>query len=314
MAGGSLINTGSNPQLLWPGINAWFGLRYLQFPREYAFLFEIRMSDRSFEEQVNLNTFGLVSRKSEGAPIKYDSQSQNFTVRFTPQVYASGYIMTQETMWYNQYPNVLRDLAGSFAGSFNITKEINAADVLNNAFNNSFPQGDGTQNGGGDGQPLLSNNHKLGKGGFLSNILSTPADLSEKSLEDAVIQLTTFTDNAGKLIVVKPKTLFVHPNNSFTAERILKSQLQNDTSLNATNALRSMGTFPGGVQVNHYFEDADAWFIKTDCSLGLLMFQVRGIELSNDTDFETGSVKVKGQEVYSLGWSDFRTIIGSPGV
>jgi len=59
----------------------------------------------------------------------------------------------------------------------------------------------------------------------------------------------------------------------FEAERILKSTLQNDTANNAINALKSTGMFSGGVKVNHYLTDTDAWFIRTNCPDGMKVLQ-----------------------------------------
>jgi hypothetical protein len=108
--------------------------------------------------------------------------------------------------------------------------------------------------------------------GNWSNILSTAADMSEASLEDLNVQIMNATNERGLKISLMPKSLIVPPALVFEAARILKSQLQNDTANNATNAMRSMGLFPEGAKVNHYLTDTDAWFIRTNAPNGLKFF------------------------------------------
>jgi hypothetical protein len=62
------------------------------------------------------------------------------------------------------------------------TKQVKAAAVLNNGFSAAYT--------GGDGVALFSSAHPLVSGGTNSNIPSTPADLNETSLENAVIQIS----------------------------------------------------------------------------------------------------------------------------
>jgi hypothetical protein len=99
----------------------------------------------------------------------------------------------------------------------------------------------------------------------------------------------------------------------FEAVRILKSQLQNDTANNAVNAMRSMGLFPDGAKVNHYLTDSDAWFVRTNAPNGLKLFQRESAEFAQDNDFDTSNLKYKGYERYSVGWTDWRGLYGSPG-
>ena len=69
------------------------------------------------------------------------------------------------------------------------TKQVKAANILNNAENAAFP--------GGDGKPLFTNNHPLATGGTFSNVLATAADLNETSLEQSLIDISSFVDERG---------------------------------------------------------------------------------------------------------------------
>jgi hypothetical protein len=190
------------------------------------------------------------------------------------------------------------------ARSMRVTKETVVANVINRAFSNTYV--------GGDGVELISTAHPT-VNGTQSNELSVAADLSEASLEDMFIQIMNAVDSRGLRIRLMPKKLIVPPNQAFEAERIVKSNLQNDTALNAINAIKSTGMLPGGVMVWHYLSDTDAWFITTDAENGLKLFNRRALSFAKDSDFDTDNFKHKATERYVAGWSDWRGIYGSEG-
>ena len=74
-----------------------------------------------------------------------------------------------------------------------------------------------------------------------------------------------------------------------------------------------MGKLPGGIKVNHYLTDADAWFIRTNAPDGLKFFQRRAMQFGIDNDFDTENAKFKATERYSAGWTDARGLFGSEG-
>ena len=142
------------------------------------------------------------------------------------------------------------------------------------------------------------------------------ADLNETSLEDALIDISTFTDDKGLTISVQATKLVVPPQLNFVAERILNSTLRPATSDNDINAVRSTGVLPGGYTVNHYLTDPDAWFLLTsvtEMGEGLKMFQRTAMETTMEPDFSTGNIRYKARERYSFGFSDWRGIYGSQG-
>jgi phage major head subunit gpT-like protein len=185
------------------------------------------------------------------------------------------------------------------------TKQTKAAAVLNNGFDTNYD--------GGDGVELFSTAHPLVSGGTNSNEPATPADLSETSLEAAVIQIAAWTDERGLLIAAKPRKLIVAPSNMFVATRILETELRVATADNDINALKSNGSIPEGYTVNHFLTDPDAWFLTTDVPNGLKHFVRTPMATSMDGDFDTGNVRYKARERYSFGWSDPLGVFGSPG-
>jgi hypothetical protein len=184
------------------------------------------------------------------------------------------------------------------------TKQVKAANVLNNAFNTNYL--------GGDGLELCSTLHPTIAGTF-SNELSTSADLNETSLEQSLIDIAAFTDERGLKIAAQGMKLIIPSELQFTAERLMKSQGRVGTADNDVNAIVSKGMIPQGYVVNNYLTDTDAFFIKTDVPNGMKMFTRSPLKTAMEGDFDTGNVRYKARERYSFGWSDPRGIFGSPG-
>jgi hypothetical protein len=121
-------------------------------------------------------------------------------------------------------------------------------------------------------------------------------------------------NSRGLKINLMPECLNVPRQSWFEANRILKSVLQNDTANNATNVLKATNALPKGIKVNHYFSSATAWFIRTNAPRGMICYNRKKAEFTKDNDFNTDNAKAKCYERYSMYWSDFRGLYGTPGV
>jgi Mu-like prophage major head subunit gpT len=303
MAG--IITTASHPKALWPGIKAWWGQVYDEHPEEYSKLFDSETSSQNYEEDVQLTGFGLAPRKSEGSGVAYDSEVQGFTTRYTHVAYALGYIVTKEELDDNLYEQVSRRRAAALAMSFRQTKENVGANIYNRAFSGSYT--------GGDGVALASTAHPNVSGGTFANKPTVDADLSEASLEDAMIAVMGFQNDRGLLINVMPKSLIVARQNWYNANRILKSVYTPSSANNAVNVLVATNALPDGIVMNHYLTSPNAWFLRTNIQNGLKYYSRVGIQFDQDNDFDTMNAKAKGYERYSFGWTDPRAIYGVNG-
>lgn len=299
------INSGQISKLLRPGVAALFGLTYNQYPEQYSQIFTTEMSDKNYEEDVNMYGFGLGVTRSEAGGVSYDVMGQGYVSRYVHVEYALGFIISHIAIADNLYMKAMKAQTQALAISMKTTKETIAANVLNRAFNSSYV--------GGDGLCLANSAHLLSKGGTFSNVPSTNVDLSEAALEQALIAIDGFTDDAGLQMAWRGEKLIVPPALRFEAARILNSAGQNDTANNAVNAMMNLGMLPGGFVVNNYLTDTDAWFVKTDCPQGLKHYLRQALELTNDTDFDSDNIKFKAVERYSFGWSDPRCIYASQG-
>ena len=291
---------------LEPGLHALFGLEYKRWEREHAEIFTEETSERAFEEETLITGFGAAPTKSEGASVEFDSAAEQWTARYVHETVALAFAITEEAVEDNLYDTLSRRYTAALARSMAYTKQVKAANVLNNALSSSFP--------GGDGKELIATDHPTVQAGTQSNEPSTAADLSESSLENAIISIGGFADDRNIPVAVQARKLVIPKELAFTAQRILKSELRVGTADNDVNALNSMGMFPEGYVVNHYLTDTDAFFILTDLTnTGLKMFQRRPLKTSMEPDFETGNMRFKASERYSFGFSDWRCIFGSPG-
>jgi hypothetical protein len=289
---------------LEPGLNALFGLEYKNYEQEHLQIYDVESSDRAFEEEVMLSGFGEAPVKTEGAGLAYDTAQEVFTARYTHETIALAFSLTEEAVEDNLYDRLARRYTLALARSMATTKQIKAASVLNGAFTTSI---------GGDGVALCADNHPIIGGPDQKNELATAADLSETSLEQAIIDIQSLVDERNLKIAIQGLKLIIPKELQFTADRIMKSTLRVGTADNDINALKNMGMIPQGYTVNHYLTDPDAWFVKTDAPNGMKMFERVSMKTAFEGDFETGNMRYKARERYSFGFSDWRGIFGSPG-
>ena len=290
---------------LEPGLNALFGLEYKRYENEASQIFDNESSDRAFQEEVMLSGFGTADVKPERSGVQYDDAQETYTARYTHDTVALAFALTEEAIEDNLYDRISSRYTKALARSMATSKQVKGANVLNNAFQASGYNG-------GDGESLCGNAHPT-LNGNQTNIPTTAADLSETSLEQALIDIASFQDERGLKIAAQGMKMIIPKELQFTAERIMKSQGRVGTADNDINAVKSMGMVPQGFVVNHYLSDTDAWFIKTDVPNGMKHFVRAPLKTAMEGDFDTGNVRYKARERYSFGWSDWRGIFGSPG-
>lgn len=299
-----MINRNTFQKSLWPGVKKFINTGYGEHPLELTELFEQQTSTQAFEEVVGYSGLGLFSALGEGASVTYDDMQQGFVTRFTHLKYASGFIITSEAIEDEKYMQLASQRGKELGFAARQTQETVAANVYNRAFNSTYK--------GGDAKELLATDHPNVSGGTFANELATAADLSEASLEQAVIDISKFTNDRGLKIPIQIQGLIIPWDLWAEAERILKSPLQSGNSNNDVNALKLAGAIPKIVK-NHYLTDTDAWFLRTNCPDGMIRFVRKKIEFSEDNDFDTENLKYKGVYRESYGWGDPRGLYGSPG-
>ena len=290
---------------LLPGLNALFGLEYARYGEEHKEIYETETSERSFEEETKLSGFSAAPVKNEGSAIAYDNAQEAWTARYQHETIALGFSLTEEAIEDNLYDSLSARYTKGLARAMAYTKQVKAANVLNNGWTSGYT--------GGDGQLLFSTAHPLVSGGTNSNTPSTQADLNETSLENAVIQIAAWTDERGLLIAAQPRKLIIPPALQFVATRLLETELRVGTNDNDINAIKNNGSVAEGYTINHFLTDTNAWFLTTDVPNGMKHFVRVPLQNSMDGDFDTGNVRYKSRERYSFGWSDPLGMYGSAG-
>ena len=289
---------------LEPGLNALFGLEYDRYENQDKEIFDTESSDRAFEEEVMLGGFANAAVKPEGQGIVYDDAQETYTARYTNETVALAFALTEEAVEDNLYDKLSTRYTKALARSMANTKQVKAANILNNAFAAANP--------GGDGVPLNSAAHPT-LSANQTNTLAVAADLNETSLEQMLIDIANMQDERGMRIALRGMKMIIPVNLQFVAERLMKSAGRPGTADNDINATKNMGMVPEGYTVNNFLTDTDAWWIKTDAPNGLKHFNRAPIRTAMEGDFDTGNVRYKARERYSYGWSDWRGIFGTPG-
>lgn len=301
------MNRAQFKKQLQDGLNTVFGLEYDRYPEEWRMIFDVESEGRkAYVEDVMMAGLGGAQVKAEGAGVTYDSTSETYTARYVFETIALAFAITEEAEEDGLYGSIGGKLSKAMARSFQHTKDLKGANILNNGFTGSAYQG-------GDGVALFSASHPQQNGSNGTNILGTAADLSESSLEDMLILIAGCTDDRGIPCALTPRRLIIPRQLKYIARRILASDLRVDTANNDINAIKSLGELPDGVAVNHRLTDTDAWFIKTDCPDGLKHIKRVALKGGVEGDFETGNMRYKKRERYAFGWSNWRAAFGTAG-
>jgi ribosomal protein L22 len=289
-----------------PILNEAFDGVYDQRADEWKQVFrEERGIPRNYHEEPVLFGFGAAPELPDGTAVTYQSGGVLFIKRYQYKVYGLAFALTKVLVEDGGHIRIGQTYAKHLAQSLVETKETNAANILNRAFNGAYA--------GGDGKSLVATDHPIINGTF-SNQLSTAAALSQTSLEQILIQIRNAVDNNGKRIRLNPTKLVVSPSNVFQAEVLLKSVLRAGTGNNDINPVKSMGLLDGGQANLSRLTSTTAWWVETDAPEGLKLMMRRSLEKSMEGDFETDSMRFKSTERYDLGWTDPRAVFGTPGV
>lgn len=289
-----------------PILNETFDGIYDQRADEWKPVFKERKgTPRNYHEEPVLYGFGAAPELPDGAPVTYQSGGVLFIQRYVYKVFGLAFALTKVLVEDGDHIRIGTTYAEHLAQSMIETKETVTANILNRAFNGAFP--------GGDLVALNANNHPI-IGGTFSNLLTTPAALSQTSLEQMLIQIRNAVDNNGKRIRLTPMRIVTGPSNVFQAEVLLKSILRAGTANNDINPIRSMNMLKDGQANISRILSTTAWWVETDAPRGLQLLMRRKMEKSMEGDFETDSMRYKATERYIPGWTDPRILYGTPGL
>jgi len=289
-----------------PILNEAFDGVYDQRADEWSTVFREQAGiPRNYHEEPVLYGFGAAPQLPDGSPVTYQQGGVLFLQRYVYQVFGLAFALTKVLVEDGDHIRIGQVYAKHLAQSLVETKELLCANILNRAFNSAYTGGDGVQ--------LNSSAHPI-VSGTASNLLTTAANLSQTSLEQMLIQVRQAADNNGKKIRLQPLKLVVAPGNVFQAEVLLKSVLRTGTANNDINPIKSIGLLPEGASVISRLTSATNWWVQTDAPEGMKLLMRRALEKTMEGDFETDSMRYKATERYIPGWTDWRSMYGTPGV
>ncbi len=285
--------------LLAPGFREVFFNRFKLNGDEYPQIVNVLTSDRQYEKDSGISGFGTVPEKEEGIGIVYDDPIQGYDKTYTHKTYGLGFRVTRE-MYEDDLYSKMSKMPKALGASMKYSIEVDQANLYNNAFSSSYT--------GGDGKELCATDHPLLGGGTEQNELSTSADLSASTLEQAFIDIAATTDDRGLILALTPRKLLYNPSNDWTVKKLLGSSQTPEDANNSVNPAKGILT----PVMNHYLTDTDAWFILCD-DHAVNMFFRRRPEFDRENDFDTEDAKFKATARWSNGFSEWRGVYGSPG-
>ena len=298
------VNLSAIKDLLLPGLRGIEG-KYEQIPAQYDKIFKKFDSKMALERTAEMRYLGLAQLKTEGGQTQFDNNAgERYVYNQEHNEIALGYAITRKAIDDNLYKTQFHPSNLGLIESFQQTKEIYGANILNTAttYNSAI---------GGDGVALCATNHPI-DGGTVANTPLVQVDLNEATLLNAMIAIrTNFKDQAGLKVFARGRKLVVPPALEPTAIRLTKTELRPGSADNDVNAiLTTAGGLPEGYMVNDFLTSATAWFLLTNID-GLSYMERVKFETDMQVDFVTDNLLVKGYERYSFGYYNWRSIFGS---
>jgi hypothetical protein len=298
------VNLSQIRDLLLPGLRGVEG-KYEMISSQYDKIFTKHESKMALERTAEMRYLGLAQLKTEGGQTAFDSNAgERFVWNQEHTEIALGYAITRKAIDDNLYKTQFMPSNLGLVESFQQTKEIYGANILNTATTYNAAVG-------GDGVALCSTAHPI-DGGTVANTPSTQVDLNEATLLNAMIAIrTNFKDQAGLKIFARGRKLIVPPQLEPVAIRLTKTELRPGTADNDVNAIMmTAGGLSEGYMVNDFLTSAYAWFLLTNID-GLAYMERIKFETDMQVDFVTDNLLVKGYERYSFGYYNWRSIYGS---
>lgn len=273
--------------------------------KEFREVFRVKPGkQRAYHMEPVMYGLGSAPVMGEGGPVTYKSGGVLFNKTYVFVQYGAAFALTKVLVEDGDHISLGRVYSEQLGQAMVETEETEAANVLNRAFNGSYL--------GGDGVPLCSASHPI-VGGTASNLLATPAALSQTSVESMLTQIRKAVDNDQKKVRITPRKLVVSPANEWQAEVITKSALRTGNANNDINPVMSTKALPEGYTVITRLTSDTAWWIKTDEKMGLQFITRRMAERSMEGSFDTDSMRYKVTSRWNPGWTNWRTVYGTPG-
>lgn len=299
------------PDILDPAYRKIYGDEIRQLPMLAFSIFNTDTSVKNIEKDSSATGLSKLVSKPESSALTYEDEVEGFNVIYTHGTFGKGTSVSQE-LWEDDQFAVMRRKPKNLADAKIRTQEQFAADIFNYGF---------TTGGGGsapftgpDSLALFSTAHLREDGGATQSN-SITSDLSEDSIENALVTMRATLDGKGQLMLVQPGSLLVPPALEKEARILMDSMQRTGTTNNDINPYKGrldvvvwdyLGSTAGGSDTAWFIYDRAVhelnWFNRSD----------RGLE-GPEWDFDTKTAKWSVVCRWSAGWSNWRGIYGSKG-
>lgn len=286
--------------LLLPGLRAVFYNAYNELPAEFSKIYKMKKSNKAMETELGMGNFNVwTERVNDVDNVDYQKLDEGLKRHYIHKEFASGYAVGKRLYEDEQY-GIINKMSEDLGRAGRTKVELDAAGLFNNAFDVLKPIY--------DTKPLISASHTLVNGGTASNYVE--GALSDVTLKQAITLMRSATDEAGKKVVLLPNILVVPPALEWLALELTNSTHKPGTDLNDINTLSGKLK----VFVYDYLTDDDAWFIMDSKRHNLNFFWRVKPDFERSKDTDNFVAKYNGRMRYSYGASDWRGVVGSPGV
>jgi hypothetical protein len=242
-----------------------FGQGAKKHPAQFSQFMDVSSTTEPIREfQENAGAAGTFALKTENSAMSRKVITPGPSKRVQAATYAAAIEFSKEILddiRDSQNAAALRKVttsSGALGRSGSLTPEYLVAQFLDRSFTSGYPVTV-------DNVILCSASHVSPLGTTYSNIMATPAALSETSLEDIMTQLRTTAAADGLLTPVMPELLIVPSALANTAKKLTMSEKTLGTANNDPSIVRDTAKHV----VFDYLVNQTRYFMKTDADNGL---------------------------------------------
>lgn len=268
-------------------------------------IFNMRDMQHGISQHTQVSSLSAAAEVGEGAEIPQDRVYQGYSTTFKSKKYGVLLATSQESIDHEKYDSISKNPA-KMGRAMASTREIECAKVFNNGFASN----------GSDGVPLFSTAHPLlaPGAGTSANRLAVDADLSVTSLKDMITLYRKQLDTAGNKLMIQPKFLLVPQELEYLAHELVKSAFLPEGSLNNVNSVGPEGLYSIEPICWQYLTDTDAFFLAgAPEDTELYFFWDKQPEVKTQMEFKTDTALTRMLARFTMGYSDWRGIVGTPG-
>ena len=296
-----VLTTGGLSELLDPSIRLVYLETGKDRPPEHEFIFNVGNMDWNPITDRQISGLGTMPSKPEGQQFNLDQPLVGTTKQYTAAPYGLGIEMTYE-MWRDDMFGVMSELAAELKRASLNRIEVDAASVLNSAFDTGVT-------GFAASESLCSTSHVGLDGVTRANRPSVDIGFSQTGIQDGIISFENLTNERGLPRLMSPTMLIIGPDNLFAAREIIGSTGKAFTADNELNALIAENL---RYMIYHYLTTTTNWFLTAAKGVHDLHFLWRDRPIfDNFDDPRSKNAVFTSYQRHTKGFAAWRGIYGS---